>query len=726
MNTVAPRLPEPEENSRVAPKRLLQLIARYPFTLAMTLAFLAIALFSGALRTPAAELPWFLHIATGLPQFADGLWYTMATSPFVATPQYTYLLVTPLLVGGVGWAEWKFGSLRTIALFAGGHVASVLLSAGIVFALSQTAWPWASQVATQLDVGPSAGAFTCLAFVLATLPSPWRLRSRIVLGTWAGIEVLYIGHLSNLEHAVAIALGLLVSGWLPAFRHPAGRPSMREWRLLSFAALLIIGIVQLIAFTIPYDGPLGVNSPIFDGLDVVLDVVFIALVANGIRIGVRIAWIVAIASGIFNILLAIIGTALVPTLLAADIIQQPSEILGVVITDGVLWLGLLIMLIVGRSAFRVPLSRSKRGLSVAGISRDEALDRLRTIGGGTISWMIGWAPNRYLPVNEGVVGYQVHAGVAIGLGDPVAKPGEFDVALKAFNDAAVGAGLIPCVFSASDVSAAAKPLKWRSVIVAEDTIVDLQDFELKGKKWQPVRTSVNRAARENIEFRMCTLADEPWGVRAQVRAISEQWSGDKGLPEMGFTLGTVEEALDPETRVGIAVDEAGNLHGITSWLPVYGGNGKVKGWTLDLMRRRDGGFGPVMEFLIAASAMQFSEEGYQFLSLSGAPLVRPADAESGPVDRVLAGLGELIEPLYGFRSLHHFKQKFNPREANLHLLYRDEGDLPRIALALTKAYLPDATLRDLIASAADAVPKKPETKNAANNTGATPASVDAE
>ena len=44
-----------------------------------------------------------------------------------------------------------------------------------------------------------------------------------------------------------------------------------------------------------------------------------------------------------------------------------------------------------------------------------------------------------------------------------------------------------------------------------------------------------------------------------------------------------------------------------------------------------------------------------------------------------------------------------PRAFEL-LLFRDEGDLPRIAVALTRAYLPDASLRDLVASASAASP----------------------
>ena len=414
------------------------------------------------------------------------------------------------------------------------------------------------------------------------------------------------------------------------------------------------------------------------------------------------AWVITLVLAGFNLLTTVAVLALIPLLIDAGLDATPLEVVGAVLPSGVLWLALLVVLVISRNAFRVPLRRSRRALRAEGLERAEALGRLRSLGGGTISWMIGWEPNRYLPAENGVVAYQSHAGVAIALGDPIAADGDHGAALVAFARASEHAGLVPCVFSAGAVSADARPEGWRAVVVAEDTIVDLPGLQFTGKPWSHVRTAINRAARDGIEFRMRTLAEEPWNVLAQVRAISEQWTGDKGLPEMRFTLGTVEEALDPETRIGIAVDAEGNLHGVTSWLPVYGEGGRVKGWTLDLMRRRDGGFGPVMEFLIASSAQHFGEQGYEFVSLSGAPLVQPEGMEPGPVDRLLGQIGGLVEPLYGFRSLHRFKQKFNPRAEPLYLLYRDEGDLPGIGIAITRAYLPDASLRDLLASASSA------------------------
>ena len=716
----------PPEHTRA--HRFMRVARRTPFTIALVLALLVVGAVTGTLFSVANAQAAYETLGTGLPAFAEGRWWTVFTSPFILKHPLVYLTLMPLVIGGVGWAEWRFGTPRTIGLFLAGHLVGVLGAAAILTPLANSGWPWAEKVAASLDGGPSCGALAALVFAIATLPAPWRLRARLAVVLWAGISVLYLGRIDDLEHAVVMAAALIVSGWLPAFRRPKSRPTQREWRLLAFASLIAIGAIQVLDLIVPYSGPLGSNRPEASLVDIAIDVVVILLIANGIRKGYRVAWIVVLVLGGFNVLTAAIVPAVLPQLLESGAIDSIAEALGLTLAPAVLWLLLIVLLIAARGAFRVSMRHTKRVLAAEPQTRDELIARLRRFGGGTISWMTTWEGNQRIAVDlqgsgdlqgspgagagnteaeAGSIAYQAWSGVAIMLGDPIVPQGHEGEALAQFEQVTQSAGLIPCAFSAGAASAAAVPEGWRSVIVAEDTIVDLPGLQFTGKPWAAVRTAINRAGREDIEFRMTRLADEPWNVLAQVRAISEQWTGDKGLPEMRFTLGTVEEALDPETYVGLAVDAGGNLHGVTSWLPVYGpaeagGEPRIVGWTLDLMRRRDGGFPPVMEFLIASSAQWFSQEGYEFVSLSGAPLVRPAEAAAGPVDQVLEQIGGLIEPLYGFKSLHKFKQKFNPRHESLYLLFRDEGDLPRIGIAITRAYLPDASLRDLVAAGAEA------------------------
>jgi lysylphosphatidylglycerol synthetase-like protein (DUF2156 family) len=120
------------------------------------------------------------------------------------------------------------------------------------------------------------------------------------------------------------------------------------------------------------------------------------------------------------------------------------------------------------------------------------------------------------------------------------------------------------------------------------------------------------------------------------------------------------------------------------------------GWTLDVMRRLPDGFKPVTEFLIASACLSFRDSGAQWVSLSGAPLAQSDDAGGlGGLSRLLDRLGEMLEPLHGFRSLDAFKAKFQPRHVPWFMVFRDEAALPRISLALTEAYLPDASTADL-------------------------------
>jgi lysylphosphatidylglycerol synthetase-like protein (DUF2156 family) len=268
-------------------------------------------------------------------------------------------------------------------------------------------------------------------------------------------------------------------------------------------------------------------------------------------------------------------------------------------------------------------------------------------------------------------------------------------------------GWTPCFYSVSaDVRAAAAGLGWDCVQVAQETVLPLDSLSFKGKRFQDVRTALNNAAKAGIRAEWVRYPTAGLSIQTQILAISEEWVADRKMPEMGFTLGGLDELNDPEVRCLLAIDTQQQVHAVTSWLPVYR-NGQIVGWTLDFMRRRSAGFRPAVEFLIASAAMSLKNEGCEFISLSGAPLARltqalpPDETPSSPplspsstagLDRLLDRLGSALEPVYGFRSLLAFKSKFHPRYVPLFMVYPDSAALPGIANALTRAYLPELSL----------------------------------
>ena len=360
-------------------------------------------------------------------------------------------------------------------------------------------------------------------------------------------------------------------------------------------------------------------------------------------------------------------------------------------TGVLIWAGAIIAVLVGY-----------RGLRIATEGEQAARARaiLTSSGGGPLSYLTTWEGNDYWFSSTGksYVAYRAHGGVALTTGDPVGPETDRTLTLREFAAFCEENGWIPCLYSVgSQTRAITSGFGWAYVQVAEETSLDLATLAFKGRKFQDIRTAVNRAARDGITTTWTTYRQAQLVITEQIRAMSEEWVADKGLPEMGFTLGGIDELDDPHVRLLVATGADGRLHGVTSWLPVYRDE-QVIGWTLDFMRRPGDAFPGVMEFLIGTAALQFQAEGARFCSLSGAPLARtePVTDQAAPLERLLNWLGTTMEPVYGFRSLLAFKSKFQPVYSPMYMCFPDSAALPRIAAAIGHAYVPSLTVKQMV------------------------------
>ncbi len=323
--------------------------------------------------------------------------------------------------------------------------------------------------------------------------------------------------------------------------------------------------------------------------------------------------------------------------------------------------------------------------------------RLEREAGGSMSFPGTWEGNSYWFDIERRMGiaYRVANGCAVTTSDPVGSPRDRRDSLGQFIRFCDANAWTPVFYGVhAEWADLLAELGWSTTSIAEETVIDPATFEMTGKKWQDVRSSVNRAAREGVRVTWSSWQELSPRTANQIAEISELWVVEKKLPELGFTLGGLDELRDPDVVLAVAADSSGIVQAVTSWLPTWT-NGVVTGRTLDFMRRKADGMNGVMEFVIAEAAVRAQLDGLEFLSLSGAPLaVASSEEKPGPLDRVLAMIGQSLEPVYGFRSLLNFKQKFQPRLVPLSLAYPDAMSLPAIAVAISRCYLPDLTLKD--------------------------------
>lgn len=342
--------------------------------------------------------------------------------------------------------------------------------------------------------------------------------------------------------------------------------------------------------------------------------------------------------------------------------------------------------------------------SDAGASDRTAVRRLLHEGGDSLSWMALWEPNVYWfsPDLRGAVAYQQHGSVALTLAGPFGASVSRAGVAEGFLAHCSRHALIPAFYSCdSSLWPLLQDRGFHRVAVAQETRLAVRELEFRGKEWQNVRTALNRAAKMGVTAVWGTYHGLPQALRGQLSEVSEEWAAGKSVPEMGFTLGGLDELMDDGVLCCLAVDGEGTVHGVTSWLPVYDG-GKLVSRTLDVMRRGAGGFPGVMEFLIASAVLEL-RKSVEVISLSGSPLARHPEGgegggQEGPVPaenlvRILDVVGHALEPVYGFRSLAAFKSRFKPEYRTLYLYYQDPLQLPAIGRALTRAYLPGLSLR---------------------------------
>ena len=183
--------------------------------------------------------------STNLHNLGHGRIGTLLDSAFVvdAGPIYVWL---PGLVCLLGLAELLWGSVRLVVAFVIGHVGATLLVAVGLTAAVGLGWLPVS-VGRATDVGMSYGAAAVLGTLTAAIPRRWR---PAWIGWWlaVGVAVVAVGRdFTDVGHAVALALGMLVSTrfgtpgrWTPARFVLLGVAAVFGYLLLASAGLSMI------------------------------------------------------------------------------------------------------------------------------------------------------------------------------------------------------------------------------------------------------------------------------------------------------------------------------------------------------------------------------------------------------------------------------------------------------------------------------------------------------
>jgi phosphatidylglycerol lysyltransferase len=290
----------------------------------------------------------------------------------------------------------------------------------------------------------------------------------------------------------------------------------------------------------------------------------------------------------------------------------------------------------------------------------------------------------------------VSLGVAVTVGDPAGPPEVFAAAADDFLAHCRRHDWIPCFYEVTSAGLDVyRQRGLRTLKIAEEAVIPLADFSLRGTKMQKLRQSINKVEREHPELRIEVFGGPPPAeIEDQLHVISEQWLSGKGMEELGFTMGRFDPATLAGQKLVVALEE-NRVCGFVSWRPFAGG-----GVTIDLMRYTADAPKFLMDYLIARSILHFQKEGYRLVSLANAPLanVSPED-EFTLLDRGVRLLFENVRGIYEYKSLFQYKKKFNPVWEGRYLAFPSLEALPRVAVAILRVHRQRPLARTLLGAA---------------------------
>lgn len=288
----------------------------------------------------------------------------------------------------------------------------------------------------------------------------------------------------------------------------------------------------------------------------------------------------------------------------------------------------------------------------------------------------------------GVIAYGVVGNVVTVCGDPVCAPKDFLRLLSEFRGFCSDCSY-QCIFLGTTDAFLSQyeMLGYNHVKAGEEARFLLNEYGLQGGKMQKLRALINHANKEVTTHEYTPRQEKSDDIEKEIDAISEAWLGGKKSGKLGFTVGGVGLEAPMDRRYFYAKDQSGKIVAFNVFLPYDNFNG----YLADVTRRIPHSPGGVTEKLTYDGFMTFKGEGAQWGSMGLAPLANVS--QEGIKDDMTVKLLEFVyekcNGFYGFKDLHHAKEKYSPTQwAPGYFVYSTKVLTPEIIYAVVKIQNP--------------------------------------
>ncbi|QQK08121.1 bifunctional lysylphosphatidylglycerol flippase/synthetase MprF [Miniphocaeibacter halophilus] len=286
--------------------------------------------------------------------------------------------------------------------------------------------------------------------------------------------------------------------------------------------------------------------------------------------------------------------------------------------------------------------------------------------------------------------YRPYKDNILVLGDPAGEPDDFEDAIDELIEWAYGNKMKVCFYQITGKYLEDyMSIGFRFLKIGESATVDVQNFNLAGKRNKVLRKTINSMETKGLSFK---VIEPPYDNKTmeELKAVSDEWLGKR--EEMHFSLGAFEESYLNRAPIFVIENEVGEIEAFANMMPIKGS----KVLSIDLMRHKNDAPDGIMDMLFITIIEWAKENGYEYFDLGIAPLSNVGNKRYSSTKEKLVNLAyEYGNKIYGFKGLRKYKNKFNPEWSSVFIAYKDDLSLPETLLALVNVCYGRDTIKDL-------------------------------
>lgn len=282
------------------------------------------------------------------------------------------------------------------------------------------------------------------------------------------------------------------------------------------------------------------------------------------------------------------------------------------------------------------------------------------------------------------LGYGVHRGVALVVGDPFGNAKQFDQLLRDFDELCrTNDWTIAFIHTEPTHIELYKRHDYSLQKIGEEAVLDLRAFHEHIEKSKYFRHIRNRFVKQEYTTQYLTPPHSQV-VIDRLRAVSKDWRAQPGRAERRFMMGYFTTRYMQQCPLMVLRDGAGTIQAFINLVPTFNAHEA----NFDLLRHTKQAPGNSNDFLLMELITHLREQGVGRLNLGLCPLagLDDRDEERSVVDNALRFVYANGDRFYSFSGLRRFKAKYEPVWSSRYIAYRGGiGTFTRVVNALNRA-----------------------------------------